>query len=67
MGEIARHLGVSQDTVHRWIRGREMPARQIGRLWKFKVLEVDEWVRRGGQNEPPRAFRDSKENQPGES
>jgi excisionase family DNA binding protein len=46
--EIAEHLGVSKDTVHRWIRNREMPAHKLGRLWKFKVSEVDEWVRRGG-------------------
>jgi excisionase family DNA binding protein len=45
--EIAQHLGVSQDTVHRWIRNRDMPAHQIGRLWKFKISEVDEWVREG--------------------
>ena len=48
---IAQHLGVSQDTVHRWIRNRKMPAHQIGRLWKFKVSEVDEWVRQGKANE----------------
>lgn len=47
---IAQHLGVSQDTIHRWIRNRNMPAHQIGRLWKFMVSEVDAWVRAGGQN-----------------
>jgi excisionase family DNA binding protein len=47
--EIAVHLGVSQDTIHRWIRKRGIPAHQIGRLWKFKISEVDEWVRRGGR------------------
>ena len=46
--EIAQHMGVSQDTIHRWIRNRNMPSHQIGRLWKFKISEVDEWVRRGG-------------------
>ena len=45
--EIARHLGVSQDTVHRWLRGRGMPAHKVGRLWKFKVSDVDDWVRAG--------------------
>jgi len=42
--EIADHLGVSKDTIHRWIRSRNMPAHKIGRLWKFKVSEVDRWV-----------------------
>ena len=49
--KIAQHMGVSQDTIHRWIRNRSMPAHQIGRLWKFKVSGVDDWVRSGGQNE----------------
>lgn len=25
-----------------------MPAHRVGRLWKFKLSEVDEWVRAGG-------------------
>lgn len=45
--EIAEHLGVSRDTIYNWINGKSMPAHQIGRLWKFKVSEVDEWVRAG--------------------
>lgn len=45
--EIAQHLGVSEDTVHRWIRAREMPAHKVGRLWKFKMTEVDAWVKSG--------------------
>jgi excisionase family DNA binding protein len=49
--DIALHLGVSQDTIHRWIRNRNMPAHQIGRLWKFKISEVDAWVRRGSDEE----------------
>jgi len=29
-----------------------MPAHKIGKLWKFKLSEIDEWVRAGGANEP---------------
>ena len=49
--EIAVHLGVSQDTVHRWIRMRGMPAHKVGRLWKFQVTEVNDWVRAGRADE----------------
>ena len=45
--EVAEHLGVSKDTVHRWLRKRGLPAHKVGRLWKFKVSEVDDWVRAG--------------------
>jgi len=45
---IATHLGVSKDTVYAWISTQSMPAHKVGRLWKFQVSEVDEWVRQGG-------------------
>ena len=49
--EIAQHLAVSQDTVHRWIRNRGLPAHQVGRTWRFQVTEVNDWVRAGKANE----------------
>ena len=30
-----------------------LPAHKIGRLWKFKLSEVDEWVRAEGASEDP--------------
>ena len=45
--EVAEHLGVSKDTVHRWLRKRGLSAHKVGHLGKFKVSEVDEWVRAG--------------------
>lgn len=46
--EVAKHLGVAQDSIYRWIEARNLPAHKIGRLWKFKLSELDEWVRTGG-------------------
>ena len=46
--DIAAHLGVAKDSIYRWIENKGLPAHKIGRLWKFKVSEVDEWVRAGG-------------------
>lgn len=48
VNEVAKHLGVAQDSIYRWIEGRRLPAHKIGRLWKFKLSEVDAWVRAGG-------------------
>ena len=47
VAEIAEHLGVKRDTVYKWIERKEMPAHKVGRLWKFKIAEVDAWVRAG--------------------
>lgn len=46
--QIAAHLGVTKDTVYAWIAEKKMPAHKVGRLWKFQVSEVDEWVRGSG-------------------
>ncbi len=46
--EVALHLGVARDSVYRWIDRKGLPAHRVGRLWKFKISEVDDWVRRGG-------------------
>lgn len=45
---VAKHLGVVKDSIYRWIDHKGMPAHKIGRLWKFKLSEVDGWVRAGG-------------------
>lgn len=49
--DVARHLGVVKDTVYRWRERKGLPAHKIGRLWKFKLSEVDDWVRAGGADE----------------
>lgn len=42
--DVVAHLGVARDSVYRWIEGRGLPAHKIGRLWKFKLSEVDTCV-----------------------
>lgn len=36
VSEIGEYLGVSSDTVYRWISTRSMPAHRMGRFWKSK-------------------------------
>lgn len=42
---VAAHLGVSKDTIYRWISDKKIPCHKLGKLWKFKLSEVDEWVK----------------------
>ena len=42
INEICKHLGVSSDTVYKWMDKHDMPAHRMGRLWKFKKDGVDE-------------------------
>lgn len=51
VGDVALHLGVARDTIYRWIEARGLPAHRVGRLWKFKLSEVDAWVGGGGADQ----------------
>lgn len=46
--EIAAHLGISKETIYRWVEREKIPGHKVGRLWKFKASEVDQWVFNGG-------------------
>lgn len=45
--EVSQHLGVSKDTIRQWIKKKTIPFHKIGRQYKFRLSEVDEWVESG--------------------
>ncbi len=47
LDEVASYLGVNKDTIRNWIKKTDIPAHKIGRQWKFKLSEVDAWVKSG--------------------
>lgn len=51
MNEIAEYLGITRDTVLVWIEKLGMPGVKKGRTWKFKISEVDAWMRSGKTGE----------------
>jgi excisionase family DNA binding protein len=48
--DIAAYLSVSEDTVRTWIRNKKIPTSKAGKRYKFKISEIDEWVRGGGNS-----------------
>ncbi len=46
--EISDLLQVSVHTVRRWIRDGDLPAYRIGRLWRIKPGDLDNWLARQG-------------------
>ena len=43
--EAANYLSVSKDTIRNWIKKNNgIPAHKIGKLWKFKKAELDQWI-----------------------
>ena len=51
MNEITAYLGVNRDTVLSWVEKRGMPAVKVGQLWKFKISEVNAWMKAGRATE----------------
>ncbi|MCE5200795.1 MAG: helix-turn-helix domain-containing protein [Armatimonadota bacterium] len=49
--EIAVYLGITRDTIYRWIDSKNIPVHRLGRRWKFRKDEVDEWVKSGGADD----------------
>lgn len=46
--EAANYLGVKPVTIRDWIRkNKGIPAHKIGKQWKFKLSELDAWVKSG--------------------
>ena len=45
--QAAHYMGVTKDTVRNWIKKTDIPAKKVGKLWKFKRLELDEWINSG--------------------
>jgi len=58
--EVAIHLGVAKESIYRWIEGKGLPAHRVGRLWKFRLSEVDKWIEAdgAGQDEEPRKVKE---------
>lgn len=52
VNEIAEHLGITVTTLYKWLQRKELPAHKIGRLWKFKIDEIDAWVKSDKSSSP---------------
>lgn len=46
--EAASYMGIKSVTVRDWIRkDTKIPAHRIGKQWKFKKSELDNWIQSG--------------------
>lgn len=46
--EAAEYLGIKTVTLRGWIKkDSSLPAHRVGKQWKFKRSEIDEWVKSG--------------------
>lgn len=44
--EVLSYLKVNPRTIYRLIRSGELPAIRIGRQWRFRRSDLDDWIER---------------------
>ncbi|MGL5972728.1 MAG: helix-turn-helix domain-containing protein [Oscillospiraceae bacterium] len=49
--EISNHVGCSKDTVRSWIKKDAIPFHKVGRLYKFRLSEIDTWIESGASSD----------------
>ena len=47
---MGSHLSVGKNSIYRWVDSKDFPAHKVGQLLRFRLSELDEWVRAGGGN-----------------
>ena len=57
MKEVASHFCVTPETIRKWIKRESLPARKIGRQWRFDWKELEIWEKRHHKG-----YRDTSEN-----
>ncbi|MDO4928653.1 MAG: helix-turn-helix domain-containing protein [Corynebacterium sp.] len=51
--DVAEYLSLSKDTVRNWIKDGKLPAYRAGKMYKFKISEIDQWMREGRLGQEP--------------
>lgn len=55
--QIAEYLQMSTSSIYKMVQKGKIPAYKVGRQWRFKKKEIDEWIKsqkqsmRSGKNE----------------
>ena len=42
--EASHYLGISPDTLYKYVASDRMPAFKLGNRWRFKKTVLDEWM-----------------------
>lgn len=51
LDDIAKHLGISRDTLTKLIKEQKFPAHKVGTKYRFDIQEVDAWVKQSRAHE----------------
>jgi excisionase family DNA binding protein len=61
--QASQYLGISPDTLYKYVTEEKIPAFKLGNRWKFKKTILDQWMEQksamnmGGARKKPKAAR----------
>ena len=58
--QASQYLGVSPDTLYKYVGEQKIPAFKLGNRWRFKKSKLDQWMEEKSSEMEPAAKRKSK-------
>jgi len=55
--EASQYLGITPDTLYKYLGERSIPAFKLGNRWRFKKDLLDRWMERKSENTEPSSDR----------
>jgi len=43
--ELAQYVDISQNTLRYWVWRKQIPYLKIGKLLKFDIIEINQWLK----------------------
>jgi excisionase family DNA binding protein len=53
--QASQYLGVSPDTLYKYVNEQSIPAFKLGNRWRFKKSKLDQWMEEKSMAQEPRA------------
>jgi len=51
INELSEYIGLSTSTIYSWVSQRRIPFVKCGRLTKFDLQRIDEWIKESSVEE----------------
>ena len=55
--QASQYLGVSPDTLYKYVGEEKIPAFKLGNRWRFKKSKLDQWMEEQSMEMEPRSKR----------
>ncbi len=52
--QASQYLGVSPDTLYKYVNEQKIPAFKLGNRWRFKKTKIDQWMEEKSAEAEPR-------------